>query len=371
VHEVERDVDQLILLAADEATPAGLHQQGAHVDAVLVRGRFRVPQEAGVDARVAERQGLAVDPHRPVVQRADQVLGRVLEREQVAAVLPALKGGGSDERLKRAVARPGAVARQRRVDAGDALLDRGQRVGHRQREVLVGVDADLGAGIEDVAVGADALAHAAHPQVPAGIGDVDAVRAVGLHQRGLPGQVGGRRQVAHHQETGDVHAQLAGGRDVLGGDVGLGAVGGDPDRADPEGERVLEVGDRADAGQQQRGQPRVGDRTGHGLDPFLAGVAARPVDQARAGQPVAVRDLDRVHAGRVEGGGDPGGLLRRDPVPGGVHAVPQGDILNVKPPAHAVVSHDVVSHDVVSRVRAAIRSPTRRAADVMMSRLPA
>jgi hypothetical protein len=361
VHGVEGDVDELVLLAADEPAPAGLRQQGADVDAVAARGRFRVPQEAGVDARVAERQGLAVDPHRPVVQRADQVLGRVLEGEQVAAVLPALQGGGGDERLERAVARPRPVARQRRVDAGGALLGRGQRVGHRQREVLVGVDADLGGGVEDVTVGADAVAYPAHPQVPAGVGDVDAVRAVGLHQRGLAGQVGRPGQVAHHQEPGDVHAQVARGRDVLGGDVGLGAVGGDPHRADPEGERVPEVGDGADAEQQQRGQPGVGDRPGHRLNPLLAGVAARPVDEAGAGQPVAVRDLDRVHAGRVEGGGDPRGLLRRDPVPGGVHAVAQGDVLNVKPPAHAVVS----------RVRAAIRSATRRAADVMMSRLPA
>jgi hypothetical protein len=361
VHQVEGDVNELILLAADEVTPAGLHQQGAHLDAVPRRRRFRVPQEAGVDAGVAQGEGLAVDPHRPVGQRADQVLGRVLEGEQVAAVLPALEGGGGDERLEGAVARPGAVAGQRGVDPGDPLLDRGQRVGDRQREVLVGVDADLGAGIEDVAVGADALAHPAHPQVPGGIGDVDAVRAVGLHQRGLPGQVGRRGQVAHHQEPGDVHPQFARGRDVLGGDVGLGAVGGDPHRADPEGERALEVGDGADAGQQQRGQPGAGDGPGDGLDPLLAGVAARPVGQAGAGQPVAVGDLDRVHAGRVEGSGDPRGLLRPDPVAGGVHAVPQGDVLNEKPPAHAVVS----------RVRAAIRSPTRRAADVMMSRLPA
>ena len=64
----------------------------ADLDAVPVGGGFRVPQEAGVDAGVAERQGLPVDPHRPVVQRADQVFGRVLEREQVAAVLPAVEG---------------------------------------------------------------------------------------------------------------------------------------------------------------------------------------------------------------------------------------------------------------------------------------
>ena len=44
------------------------------------------------------------------------------------------------------------------------------------------VDADLGVGVEDVAVGADPVADAVHHQPAAGVGDVDAVRAVGLHQ---------------------------------------------------------------------------------------------------------------------------------------------------------------------------------------------
>jgi hypothetical protein len=48
--------------------------------------------------------------------------------------------------------------------------------------------------------------------------------------------------------------ELAGGGDVLGGDVGLGAVRGHPHRAHAEGVGVLELGDRADAGQQQRGE---------------------------------------------------------------------------------------------------------------------
>jgi hypothetical protein len=96
------------------------------------------------------------------------------------------------------------------------------------------------------------------------------VRAVRLHQRRLPGQVGRRGHVAHHQEPGDVHPQLAGGRDVLRGDVGLGAVGGDTDRADTERERVLEVRDRADARQQERGQPGPGEGGRDRLDPLLA-----------------------------------------------------------------------------------------------------
>ena len=57
-------------------------------------------------------------------------------------------------------------------------------------------------------------------------------------------------------------------------------------------------------------------------------VAARPVDEAGAGQAVAVGDLDPVHAGRVERGRDPRGLLGPDAVPDGVQAVAEGDVLN-------------------------------------------
>ena len=69
----------------------------------------------------------------------------------------------------------------------------------------------------------------------AGVGDVDAVRAVGLHQLGLLRPA--RRASAMWliiRKPDDVHAELARGGDVLGGDVGLGAVGGDAHRADAE-----------------------------------------------------------------------------------------------------------------------------------------
>ncbi len=54
---------------------------------MLGGGALGVPQEAGVDAGVAEGQGLPVDPDRTVLQRADEVVGGVLQGEQVAAVL--------------------------------------------------------------------------------------------------------------------------------------------------------------------------------------------------------------------------------------------------------------------------------------------
>ena len=88
-----------------------------------------------------------------------------------------------------------------------------------------------GPRLQHVAVGADAVSHVAHRQPSAGVGDIDAVRAVALHQLGLRGERVGLDHVAHHQEAGHVHAQVAGGGDVLRGDVRLGAVGGDAHRA--------------------------------------------------------------------------------------------------------------------------------------------
>jgi hypothetical protein len=64
--------------------------------------------------------------------------------------------------------------------------------------------------------------------------------------------------------------------------------------------------------------------------------------------------LDAIHPGGVQRGRDPPDGLDVDPVPHGAHAVPQGHVL-----------HEEAGHD------AAIRSATRSAADVMMSRLPA
>ena len=195
------------------------------VEPVLFGSRFGVTQEARVHAGVAEGEGFPVDLHRTVLQGSDDVVGGVLEGEQVAIVLPAVQVGDGNERFDRAVAGTGAVPGEGGVDPGDALFDRHNGVGDRQRQVLVGVDADLGLGVEDVAVGADPLADTVHREPAAGVGDVHAVRAVGLHQFGLLRQLLRFGEMGHHQETGDVHAEFAGGADVLGGDVGLGEIG--------------------------------------------------------------------------------------------------------------------------------------------------
>jgi hypothetical protein len=65
-----------------------------------------VPEKARVDPGEAQRQGLPVHLDGAVLQRPDQVVRGVLEREQIAAVRPPLEFGDRDERLDRAVAGP-------------------------------------------------------------------------------------------------------------------------------------------------------------------------------------------------------------------------------------------------------------------------
>ncbi len=109
---------------------------------------------------------------------------------------------------------------KRSIDAGDAVLHCNNGIGNREREILMGVDTDFGALVEDVAVCTNTIRDVVHHQTSTRVGDVDAVRAIRFHQLGLLGQFLGRRHVAHHQEARDVHADLAGGFDVLRGDVG-------------------------------------------------------------------------------------------------------------------------------------------------------
>lgn len=121
-------------------------------------------------------------------------------------MFPAHQVGDGDEGFEGAVAGARALSGQRGVDAGDAVLDGYHAVGDAEAEIVVGVDAQFGGWVEDVAVGADAVAYAVHGEAAAGVGDVDAVGAVGLHELGLAGEFGGFRHVGHHQESGDVHA---------------------------------------------------------------------------------------------------------------------------------------------------------------------
>ena len=142
---------------------------------------------------------------------------------------------------------------------------------------------------------------------------------------------------------------------------------GDADRANAEVIGALEVVHRADARQQQRGQHRVFEHFGHGADPVPVGMRPEAVVEARTLQAVAVGDLDGVHFGPVECAGN--GLYVVQPilVADGVHPVAQRDVLDIELGGGRIESHAAM----LPVILAAMRSAVRRAAEVMMSRLPA
>ena len=326
-------------------------------------------QEARIGPRIAEGQRFPVDADRPVLQRADQLLGGVHQRPQVAAVVDPRPVGDGDEDFERRVAGARAHPGQRSVDPGDPVVERNHGVGDPEAQIVMGVDAELGLGLEPVAEGGEPVGDLAHEQRAARIGDVDALRAAGLHQPRLFDQLRRRDHVRHHQEPGHVHADLAGVFDVLPGDVGLGAVGGDPHRPRAGLVCIPEVVDGADAGDQQRRQPGVLDDVGRRLDIIQVRMRGEAVIERHPGQPVAVADLDGVDPRGVEGLADIPDPVEPVLVADGVHPVAQGHVLDVDLPGPAP-GHRPSSARPAAR-RSTSRSAVLSAAEVMMSRLPA
>ncbi len=85
-------------------------------------------------------------------------------------------------------------------------------------------------------------------------------------------------------------------------------------------------------------------------------MGAESVHAARTGQPIAVRNFDRIDTGRVESSRDRGDLLNGVLVADRMHAVAQGDVADV----------DVLGH-VDAAAFSMKRSAVALAAEVMMS----
>src|SRR3546814_9706074 len=66
----------------------------------------------------------------------------------------------------------------------------------------------------------------------AAVGDINAMRAIAFHQRGLLRQRLWLDHVTHHQEARHIHSEIASDADMLLGDVGLGAMRGHTDRSE-------------------------------------------------------------------------------------------------------------------------------------------
>jgi hypothetical protein len=91
--QVEGDVDEHVLLSADQAAASGFDQERTRIDIKPFGDRLGMTQKARVHAGVAQRQGFSVDAHRTLLQEPHQVVGGVFEGVEVAAVLPAHPGG--------------------------------------------------------------------------------------------------------------------------------------------------------------------------------------------------------------------------------------------------------------------------------------
>ncbi len=202
---------------------------------------------------------------------------------------------------------------------------------------------------------------------------VHALRARVNHDPGLPGQLSGPDPVAEHQEPDGLHAEVAGGGEMLHGDVGLGAVRGDPGHRRPGVPGMPQVVGRAEAGQQQHRDPRAARLLHRRGDQAELVLGREAVVERRAAEPVAVRDLDDLHVRlvqRVHHRADlPLGELVRERVrPVAQRRVGQPDPLRAAAPG---ARFQAAGHGALTGRPAASSSPTRAAAAVMMSRLPA
>ena len=234
-------------------------------------------QKAGIDPGITERQRLAVDPHRSILQRADQVFSGIHQCKQVAAVVPAIAIRRRDKHFQRRIAGPGTHSGQTGIHADGSVLHRHDRIGGAEREIVMGMHAALGFGFEHPVIGLQPGGVIIHVHRPAAVGDIDTVRAIALHQQGLLRQRLGLQHVAHHQEPGNVHAQIARRLDMLFADIGFGAMRGDPHRTHAHCISLLKIVHRADAGQQQRGQHRIFQHIGNRTDPVPIGMRAKSI----------------------------------------------------------------------------------------------
>jgi hypothetical protein len=317
-----------VFLPAHHAAAAQLHQDVPGRYAVLDAGALGEEQEGTIHPGVAQGQGVTVDADREVHDRHHQVFGHVGDLGHIHPGLDAHQVGHGDEDFHRGVAGPGAQAGSGGVDARGAHFDGGDAVGHAHGQVVVAMKAQLGLGLEGGAHGAEARLDAIRQQVAGGVGDVDAVGAVALHQPGLLDQAFGAVHVGHHQKADGVHVELSGQGDVLFGHIGLGAVGGDADGVHPQVAGHAQVIDGADAGQQQGRDLGLLHARDDGAQVFLVGVGREAVVHRAAPQAVAVGDFDQRHAGCVEPGGDADHLIEGHEVTLGVHAVPQGHVVD-------------------------------------------
>ncbi len=298
-------------------------------------------------------------------QRIDDVLGDVHELPHVDAGLDAHAIEHRHEHLERRVARAGAHACRRAVDARGARFDRRKRVRNAHVHIVVPVKTDLYIGIELLAKEANARSDVVREHVPGRVGDVEAVRAIALHEPGLLEELLRRDHVGHHQEAHGIHLHLGAEADVLLRHVRFGAMRGHANRVHTAIMGHPQVIDRADPWKQQRRNLRILHLGHDRAEVLFVGRGGKTVVHRRPAKTVAVRDLDQRHARLVERRCNLNHLLRGELVTLRMHPVAQ---------AH-VVKRDFLPFEIHAAsarwISSAMSSAVRKPAAVMMSRLPA
>ena len=157
LHQIEGDIDDHVFLATDHASPSKLHEDSADVDSVVLRGFLRMPQEGGIDTRIAKRQRFTVHLNRAVLQGTDEIFGGIHQLEKIASVVPAIFVGRRDEHFQWGVAGTCAHTCQRGINADSAVLNSDDGVCDTKGQVVVGVNAALRFGLEDFVIRFEAI----------------------------------------------------------------------------------------------------------------------------------------------------------------------------------------------------------------------
>ena len=163
--------------------------------------------------------------------------------------------------------------------------------------------------------------------VAGGIGAVDTVGAVGLHQFALFQQLFRLHHVGHHQEAYGIQPQFPRRTDMLLGHVRLRAMGRHAQGMHAAIPGHVQVLHGADPGQQQGRHFGVLHLRHHRLQVFLVGAGGEAVIDGGAAQAIAMGHLDKVNARFIQGGCDAYHLVHADQVALGVHPVTQAHIV--------------------------------------------
>ena len=185
----------------------------------------------------------------------------------------------------------------------------------------MGVKADLGVLSHFGHHGSDAVRRVLEDHRTGRVHHVHALAAGIGHDSGLRGQDFRRLGVRHHEETHRLETERPGQAEMLDGDVGLGAVGGNPYDGQTEIGGSLDVCLGAQPGKEQGSDLGPSGRpNGRRHEQSFVSARKAVVERATA-QAITVADLDNGHTGVVEGGDNGSDVVLGELVMDGVRAV--------------------------------------------------